>query len=77
MELNIIEVAVGIAALALTAGLGFLYKRVGGKLDDAIDLIDYIVEAAKDRQLTKEELQEIWKRVNRLRRKESNLLEEK
>lgn len=68
--LDVFDLVIGVVATVVTLGLGVLYKKAGSKLDEAVALLDYILEAASDRQLTKDELQEIWKRVQVLRRKD-------
>jgi len=65
--MDIVDVILGLVALGLTGALGFLYNKNKEKVTAALDLLEYMVEAGKDRQFTKEELQEIWRRINKLR----------
>ena len=67
--MDILDLVLSALAIALTAGLGYVYKTYGNKVDEAISLLEYIAEAGKDRKLEKHELQEIWRRINALRGK--------
>lgn len=64
---DLTDIVIGLLALGLTGVLGYAYKKAGVKVDDAIALIEYMVEAGKDRQFSKDELQEIWRRIKKLK----------